>query len=130
MAIVILSPSAIPASRARSGALYVRVAKNTVHFSTALCEAMGLGIGCKVLFQIKDGTLEVFKTDLEDAYVLRGKRNDLYFSYSSLCAAILEHFHCSSILEKEIANSVKFDVDQHSGNGFWAIVPPKKLERT
>lgn len=136
MAIEILSPSALPLQRAKSGALYLRVAKNTIHLSASFAVAMGLKIGDKVSFLKKGGLLYIYATTVDDAYVLRGKSNDIYFSHHTLAQKVLTVYDCHTLLEKQLANSVKFDVKHCTFlpslvagvDDYWEIVPPKKYQ--
>ena len=136
MAIEILSPSVLPLQRAKNGALYLRVAKSTVHLSTSFTDAMNLKIGDKVNFLKKGTLLYIYKTTVEDAYVLKGKSNDIYFSHHTLAQKILAEYNCHTLLEKQLANSVKFDVKHCTFlpvlvagvDNYWEIVPPKKYQ--
>ncbi len=136
MAVEILSPSNLPLSRAKNGSSYLRVAKNTVHLSASFADAMGLKIGDKVNFLKKGHLLYIYATTVDDAYTLRGKSNDLYFSHHALAQKILAEYSCQTLLEKQLANSVKFDVKHCTFlpslvagvDDYWEIVPPKKYQ--
>lgn len=136
MAIEILSPSNLPLSRAKNGSSYLRVAKNTVHLSASFVDAMKLKIGDKVSFLKKGGLLYIYATTVDDAYVLKGKPNDVYFCHHALAQKILAEYSCTSLLEKQLQNSVKFDVKHCTFlpsfvagvDNYWEIVPPKKYQ--
>jgi len=140
MSVQVISPSVLNKNKIPTGSCSIRVAKNIVAFSVALSESARLSAGSCINFVLRDGVLFMYKSALEDAFILkRNKSKECHIFNRQLAAIIARTYGISDLIENGKASSWSFKVAYRSEpmlqgqliegvSDYWEILPPKKYQ--